>query len=256
MKKMILIAIAFCGTLVADFRKDFIDEVLSFSSMNPTELVEAQREFVTSFYESSHQEIIGKDADLRPLFVTAQGDFERTIALMLREKKIKAALGVIHTPTPATPLCSKGEVTKELVDPSFEGDNKRIYTVMKRPEIIRDFLRSQGGIMVCYPEGGREKRTEEQLTIFEEAKNEFPNLRDIPMEIDQLEGEMIGATYLIKTLDGEDFAFSIMARQANAPEDDSTWAIWFGSKADDVVNERVLKVMGFLRPFIAPKSKL
>lgn len=256
MKKSILIAIAFCGTLVADFRKDFIDEVLSFSSMNPTELIEEQREFVSSFYGSSFREMTGKDADVRPLFVTAQGDFERAITHMLREKKIKMAVGLIHTPTPATPLCTKGEITKELVDPSFEGDVKRIYTVIKRPEIIRHFLRNQGSLLVFYPREGQEKRTKTQLEIFKDLKKEFPNLRDVPMEIDQLESEMIGATYLIKTLDGEEYAFSIMARQANAPEDDSTWAIWFGAKEDQEVNERVTKIMKFFMPHLVPKSKL
>lgn len=250
MKKMILIAIAFCGSLVADFRKDFIDEVLSFSAMNPSELVEEQKAFVSKFYESAHEERVGSDADLRPLFVTAQGDFERTIAHMLREKKIKAAMGFIHTPTPATPLCTKGEVSEELVDPSFSGDVKRLYTVMKRPEIIREYLRNGGLLAVCYPENGRAKRTEEQLKIFDETKEEFKNLKDLPIDLEKLDGEFIGAIYMIKTLEGEEFIFSMMARQANAPEDDSTWAIWFGSQKDQEVELRIGKVFDFLKPYL------
>lgn len=254
MKKIILFILTigltnlWGGTLLADFRKDFIDEVLSFSEMNPEELVEGQREFISAFYESSYIQMVGKDADLRPLFVIAQGDFERTIAYMLREKKIQGAIGFIHTPTPATPLCTKGEMSHELIDPSLEGDWKRTYTVMKRPEIIRDYLRKQGELVVAYPENGRDKRTKEQLAIFEEAKKEFINLTDFPLKIDSLDRELIGATYLIRPLNGEeDYAFCIMARQANAPEDDTTWAIWFGTKEDQVVNERVSKVMQFLR---------
>lgn len=257
MKKFILIAIAFCGTLVADFRKEFLDEVLTFSKMNPAELVDEQVDFIESFYDSSYIEMVGNDADFRSLFVTAQGDFERTIAHLLKEEKILGAIGFIHTPTPATPLCTKGEVNSELVDSTLENDSKRLYTVMKRPEIIREFLKNKGLLVICYPESGRNKRTEQQLGIFQEAKDQFANLKDVPMEIDQLDPELIGATYIIRTNDNEMYAFAIMARQANAPEDDSTWAIWFGSEEDEAVDARVTKVLNYLKPSLNPnKSKL
>ena len=254
MKKLILILVALCGTLVADFKKEFLDEVMKFSEMNPPEIAEEQQTFIQGFYDVSFQQITGKDEEVRPLFVTAQGDFERALTLFLKEKKVRFAFGMIHTPTPATPLCTKGDISQSLVDESMEGDQRRLYTVMKRPEIIREYLDNGGKLIACYPEVGREKRTSEQLAIFEEAKKAYPSLLDKPLAIDQLPSEMIGATYIIVTNDRKQFAFSIMARQANAPEDDSTWAIWFGAIDDLEVKERMDAHSAFISPLLrAPR---
>ena len=251
MKKLIILLIALCGTLAAgDFRREFLDEVMKFSELNPPEMAKQQQIFIQEFYDYPHQQMTGKDAEVRPLYVTAQGDFERALALFLEEKKVKFIGGIIHTPTPTTPLCTKGEISDRLVNESMKGDQKRLYTIMKRPEIIREFLKNGGKLIVAYPEKGKEKRTSEQLAIFEEAKKAHSNLRGCPLPIDELDPEMIGATYYIRTNDNEFFAFSIMARQANAPEDDQTWAIWFGSKEDEEVNDRMLAFEAFFKPFL------
>ena len=155
MKKLFFLLIALTGTLLAgDFRKEFLDEVLKFSELNPPEIAETQQAFVRGFYDQPHQQLTGKDEEVRPLYVTAQGDFERALALFLKEKKVKSVRGIIHTPTPATPLCTKGEISESLVDESMTEDQRRLYTVMKRPEIIREFLKNGGKLMVVYPEKG------------------------------------------------------------------------------------------------------
>ncbi|MCB1071850.1 MAG: hypothetical protein KDK96_01985 [Chlamydiia bacterium] len=252
MKKLFFLLIALTGTLLAgDFRKEFLDEVLKFSELNPPEIAETQQAFVRGFYDQPHQQLTGKDEEVRPLYVTAQGDFERALALFLKEKKVKSVQGIIHTPTPATPLCTKGEISESLVDESMTEDQRRLYTVMKRPEIIREFLKNGGKLMVVYPEKGKEKRTTEQLAIFEEAKVTYSGIFDKPLPIEKIESEMIGATYYIQTNEDESFAFAIMARQANAPEDDQTWAIWFGSKEDADVNDRMLAFEAYFKPFLS-----
>ncbi len=42
-----------------------------------------------------------------------------------------------------------------------------------------------------------------------------------------------------------------MARQANAPEDDSTWAIWFGTKDDLEVKERMDAHIAYFKPLLS-----
>ena len=76
---------------------------------------------------------------------------------------------------------------------------------------------------------------------------------DRPLSIDELDPEMIGATYFIRTNDNEDFAFAIMARQANAPEDDQTWAIWFGSRDDLEVTDRMMTFMMYFKPLLSDR---
>ncbi len=147
MKRLIFSLVALYGTLVADFKKEFLDEVMKFSEKNPPELVDDQVAFIQGFYDSPMQQITGKDEEVRPVYITAQGDFERTLAFFLKEKKVKFVQGMIHTPTPATPLCTKGEMSESLVDKSMEGD-RRLYTVMKRPEIIREYLRNGGRLLI------------------------------------------------------------------------------------------------------------
>jgi len=252
MKKLFFLLIALSGTLLAgNFRQDFLDEVLKFSAMNPPEIAETQQAFIRGFYDQPYHQLSGKDEEVRPLYVTAQGDFERTLALFLKEQKVKSVIGFIHTPTPTTPLCTKGEISENLVDASMVEDQRRLYTVMKRPEIIREFLKNGGKLMVVYPEKGKEKRTAEQLAIFEEAKAAYSGIFDKPLPIEKIDSEMIGATYYIQTNDGESFAFVIMARQANAPEDDQTWAIWFGSEEDAEVKDRMLAFEAYFRPFLS-----
>lgn len=249
MKKLILIFVALCGTLAAgNFKEEFLREVVKFSETNPLETTESQQLFIQGFYDHPHQQMTGKDVDLRPLYVTAQGDFERALTLFLKEKKVKFVGGVIHTPTPTTPLCTEGEINDTLVDESMKGDQRRLSTVTKRSEIIREYLRNGGKLIVAYPEKGKEKRSTQQLAIFEEAKATFPGITDLPLTVDHLDPEMVGATYFIRTNDGEDFIFAIMARQANAPEDDQTWAIWFGSRESLEIKERLTAFSAYFKP--------
>ena len=245
MKKHWLTFICLTSVLMASpFREEFLDEVMTMASMNPTELMGNEQTFIRKFYETSKQEATESDALVRPVYVTAQGDFERTMAYMLEKGKIDCLMGWIHTPTPATPLCTQGSVSQGLVDEEIAKDPKRLFTVMKRPEIIRNFLQQGGFLVALYPKDGFLKRTEEQREVFNQVKNDYPNhLIDHPLSISELPQDMVGATYIFKTHEDEWFAFAIQATQANAPEDDRTWVMWFGHADNPEIHERINQVI-------------
>ncbi len=243
MIKTLFVLTLACTTLWGKtFHEAFMDEVVALSEGNPIEIVQEEREFLERFRKEPLQERWETDVKVRPIFVSAQGDFEKGMAYFLEEEKILNLIGVIHTPTPATPLCTEEEITPQLVDTSLEGDKKRLFTVMSRATIIREFLAKGGKLFAVYPEEGRAKRTEAQLAIFDAAKEAYPkNLIDCPISCEKLDPEMVGATYLFQTEEGW-FAFAIMATQANAPEDCRRWAMWFGPLSDPAIAERVSAV--------------
>ncbi|MCH9631627.1 MAG: hypothetical protein S4CHLAM37_16510 [Chlamydiia bacterium] len=188
----------------------------------------------------------GDDKEHRPVFVSLQGDFERTLAYALKKNKITHLVGMIHTPTPATPLCSEGSVTKDLVHASME-DEKRLYTVMKRPAIVREFLDHGGTLIAAYPKGGLQKRTKEQQKVYQGLLNKYPhNLVDKVLETSSMPWNMVGALYLFKTDRGGWGSFAIMARQANAPIDKQVWGMWFGPVSHPLIESRVEDVLQYL----------
>lgn len=220
------------------FQEAFLEDVIALTD---------QKEFVAAFYETSSQLRSGLDQEVRPIYVSAQGDFERTLAFYLNEGKVTHLVGVIHTPTPAPPLCTEGEISRGLVDVQMEDDPRRLYTVMKRPEIVREYMRCGGILIAAYPEGGLGKRTREQQAIFQQAKEAFPDhLIDLPLACCAMEKDMVGATYLFRTQDGDWMAFGIMASQANAPEDGKLWGMWFGPLSDPLIYQRVHSLFSYL----------
>ena len=73
-------------------------------------------------------EVEERDEAVRPCFVSLQGIVEHVLSKSLGHE-VKSLCGVITTPMPATPLCSKGEISRELIDPSLENDPLRQFTV-------------------------------------------------------------------------------------------------------------------------------
>ena len=71
----------------------------------------------------------GEDAKLRPRYVGTQSAFEQFFTHALASGTLKRVIAVIHTPLPATPVCTAGEVTPDLVDPTLLQDEKRLQTV-------------------------------------------------------------------------------------------------------------------------------
>jgi len=230
-----------CSSASLAFHRAFLEEVATYASQ------EDVAEFIQSFQHTSSQLRSGPDTEVRPVFVAAQGDFERTLAFYLSEGKITHLVGIIHTPTPVTPLCTRGEISTGLVAASMEEDSRRLYTVMKRPEIIREYMERGGLLIAAYPENGLMKRSEDQQAVFQETKVSYPeNLMDLPLLCEEIQNDMIGATYLFRTENGDWMSFAIMASQANAPEDGKVWGMWFGLIGDPLIYARVHSLFNYL----------
>jgi hypothetical protein len=190
-------------------------------------------------------EIEGTDRDVRPPFVALQAIVEHVLSCALK-KEIRSLKGMIHTPMPATPLCSRGEVSKNLVDPSIENDPKRLLTVQARTTLIRNFLKLGGVLYISYPKDGMSKRTEEQQTIYKEELSNYPdNLFNRPLNCSSIPDELVGATYLFRDQAGYTFAFSIQMTQAKDPKETGHFGLWLGSVQNAAVSQRVNAVFSF-----------
>ncbi len=187
----------------------------------------------------------GTDAQMRPLFVGAQAEFEKIFAqLLARRNLVQKVRVIIHTPAPPTPLCTDGEISDRLADPSILNDPERLATITKRADIVRSLLASGAEITCAYPAGGRNARSAEQLEIFDRLQEQYPHLRVTELK-SAIPQELIGATYWITLDTGQCFIFSIMSSQVNAPMD-GQWGIWFGDNRDPAIKSRVQQITAFL----------
>ncbi len=191
-------------------------------------------------------EISGTDKDVRPHFVAIQGMVEQVLASEL-QKEVKVLKCIIHTPMPATPLCTTGEISRELVDPSIEVDPARLFTVKARTTILRDYLFKGGDLYSIYPKEGLKKRTEEQLEIYQQELMNYPtHLFDLPLECETIPTDLIGATYFFKDQSGHTFVFAIKIAQANDPKEVADFGLWFGPVDHPAVKQRIQSVSHYL----------
>ena len=194
------------------------------------------------------------DQSVRPYFVTLQGIMEQNLAYELQRGKIKSLVGIIHTPTPATPLCTHGDISEKLVDPALLEDNQRLFTVRARADIVRDFLDLGGTLYAVYPQGGLEKRTLDQQNIYLKTLKDHPGkLIDSELQAAHIDHDLVGASYLFEDDTGEQYLFSLRAYQANAPADDNTWAMWYGKVSEPHNAKRLARLREFLRDNNGPE---
>lgn len=214
--------------------KTLFDEIRT--SISQSEEYAQTREAISLALDELHKtgHLVGKgtDAEHRPVFVGLQAVIENVLSIHLQERTVTHLSGVIHTPMPTTPLCTevKAQVTTALAHDSIVNDPNRRQTIVSRAQIVREFLTRGGALYVAYPKGGLEKRTEEQQKIYNAARLTFYiGLVDIQLEKD-LPTDMVGATYVVKTKDGNKLFFAIKASQANAPKtEDQAWELWLGT---------------------------
>lgn len=198
-----------------------------------------------------------EDQKVRPYFVTLQGIMEQNLAFEMKRGKIKNVVGIIHTPTPATPLCTEGAISDKLVHASLENDENRLFTVKARADIVRDFLDFGCTLYAVYPEGGLDKRTNQQKLVYLKALQDYPhNLHDFQLMQSYMDHDMVGASYLFEDNEGREYLFSIKAYQANAPADDNTWSMWFGETSNPDVAKRLARLREFLRESGGPSFEL
>jgi hypothetical protein len=187
--------------------------------------------------------VTSTDKEVRPYFVALQGIIEHVLAYELN-KSVSSLIGVIHTPMPATPLCTEGSVSKELVAPSIEEDPARLFTVEARATLVRDYLRKGGDLYVVYPKEGINKRTETQQQIYKkELENFQAHLFDRPLDSESINEDLIGAFYLFKNESGKVFCFAIKMTQANNPLDQGNFGLWFGEYHNSPAQERISNIV-------------
>lgn len=197
-----------------------------------------------------------KDEAKRAVFVGLQSAIEQ----VLSEKKLAdpnfKVMMAIHTPTPATPLCTPVDsVSEGLMSARVKDDKQVQHTILSRAEILRSLLQQETPLYVVYQKNGLSKRTAEQQAIYKSEVEKYPNqLMSVELTQPEIDGDMIGATYLISSGDGQKLAFFIKATQANNPGD-AQWQIGFGPADQQLIHERVTSVLNYLETSGQPKVK-
>ena len=176
----------------------------------------------------------GPDAELRPIFVSIQGVIEGSLANMLGKNVVDQFRGAIHTPAPTTPLCTAETIEEPL--------GKKI--VKDRTVTLRELLSHGGKLLIIYPEGGLEKRSEEQRKIYLETVGHYKNIFDCPIK-GSVEDEFIGATYLfVDPKNGKTYLFSIQATQV---KNEMVWKLWLDEVDSPLSQERLKRIDGFIK---------
>lgn len=189
----------------------------------------------------------GKDG-IRVKFVGSQGAIEHVLACSQALNEVVGLMGAIHTPQPATPLCTRvnSDFAKNLLDPSIAHDLDKLLTVKSRAEVLREYLEKNGKLYIIYPQGGLEKRTAAEQEIYKEELQKYPDkLIDTVLGCQELDPDMAGATYLFK--DREDNLYSFSIRKANDIQKQAEWGIWLGTVNNPVVKARVNAVFNYIK---------
>lgn len=220
MKKVLVFLLSFTGILTA-----------KISSVEEQIRVETEHTSLDPIFETllkdGYFEARGKDAEIRTPFVTLQGIVEKFLAKELG-KSIRSLEGIIHTPMPATPLCSEKGATP-------------------RAGIIRGYLEEGANLYIVYPNSGFSKRSLSEQEIYKKALSEYSeHLFDRPIQLESIPLHLIGATYSFKDLEGRQFIFSIKMTQANDPQENANYALWFGPSDHPEIQKRIVELKTLL----------
>ena len=166
------------------------------------------------------------DKEGRPYTIYLRAIVEDVLSSLLKKGQIKSLKGVIHTPMIATPFCTAGNISKNLVIPTIEKDVLRLGTVLCRTVIAREYLARGGDLDIVYPKYGK-PRSPEQLKIYKEALKKYsPHLRDRPLDCISIPKDLVGAYYIFKNLIGKEFAFAVQAPQASDTPEKNIFGLW------------------------------
>lgn len=268
-KLVVILALVFSFGIWADaplkitkektaFERSFAEEIqhyidkVALPDKIKKEIKSSAKELINSHYISKK----GEDTKLRPVLVTLQGCIEQSIATYLELGRITSSFGIIITPSPATPLCSKGDISPFLVEPSLLVDKNRLYTVEFRTTIIRDYLNKSGRLYIVYPESGLHKRTNEQIEIYKAELQKYEGtLFDVPLKTKSIPPEILGALYIFEDKHSNLYAFIIKAAQANAPNDELKWELWFGKTTNPSIKKQISNILDFIEKSQGPNLK-
>jgi len=213
---------------------------------------------------------IAKEEDkvVRTAYVSLQAASEKAITERISAAKdlgrIAKSIWIIHTPLIATPCVTDGKPTPHLLAEEIMQDEARRQLTLSRAEIIRDYLKAGGVLVIGYNAKEREQkcdeqgkeispgRTKAQIDIYEALRKEYSKqIIDFPMDLkDQpYPDDMIGATYLVEDTYGHRFEMTNRGVQAIKPRDDAEWGVWMQNRLQPVteVTQRMGKVFSFLQ---------
>jgi len=195
--------------------------------------------------------------DLRVKFVHAQASIEQVLSSALVLGEIKSLVGIIHTPQPATPLCTQTDnLDSQLLDVSIRYDLEKLLTVRERAVILRDYLEKGGWLYVAYPAGGLEKRSLAQQAVYKkELSNYNGHLIDAVLSCTAMDPDKVGATYFMRDQNELMYVFSIKAKQANDPVKNSEWGLWIGVIDDLHIKQRTVEILEYLEANDGPSLK-
>jgi hypothetical protein len=174
----------------------------------------------------------GSDEVYRARYVALQAIVEHVLA--------KKLLGVvIHTPNPATPLCTKGEISFGLVNETVAASSELSKTISARAVTVREILFQGCHVDVVYPKNGRDGRTQEQLDI-------YVHLHDHPLTCDGIPEPLVGAYYRFKNNAGDNYGFAIKITQANTATKSGNYGLWLAPMTAEAISTRIEEVSKFI----------
>lgn len=258
-----------CGTRVADEPDIIVTENLDTGELKMTMLTDIAsiilsdddladdvksdiaKMAISPLRKSNETEVIGTDAQTRPVAVTFQKAFEQSVLNMMDEKKVTQVTAIIHTRKPTTPLCNpEGDAFPQTMHPDMKGDFRRSQTIKDRTATLREMAKKESlDLYVAYLEDGLQKRSpEEQKEYRKELSNPINrSLHDIPLTCTNMPDEMVGASYVLKTSHGNKLYFGINGKQAIDATGETTWRYWFGNLKAPRINGRYNKVVEYLK---------
>jgi hypothetical protein len=188
----------------------------------------------------------GTDRELRPYFVALRGIVEDALSREFN-KNITSFVGIISTPMPTTPLCTKGEVSHEVIHPDNASNTLKNFSIKTRNTIFRDYLHQGGVLYIVYPQNGLNQRMDSQQKIYKTELQNYPkNLFDSPCQDDSLNPSLIGATYLFQDTNKNVYAFAVNMTEVSNPQDHSTFRFWLGSIDNAAIQQHLKQICPYV----------
>lgn len=184
-------------------------------------------------------------------FVGLQSAIEHVIATQKTQQAVKRIFGAIHTPLPATPLCTEadGKMVEDLIAPELRNNPDKQTTITARAVSVRGMLAQEDTLFYAiYPNGGLQKRQQNQQEIFQaEVTKHNGKLRLSELNCTEMDPAAVGALYFLTDAQGIPYAFSIKAQQANvALHSTKEWGVWFGVVSHPEVNRRIKETTTYI----------
>lgn len=231
---------------------DIASTLFSDASLSSDVKNDIARLAISPLRRQSQLLLSGSDPITRPIAVSFQNAFEQSVLHMLDEHMITEAVAIIHTRKPATPLCNPaGEALSDTMHTGMQADTNRRKTIQDRTMTVRQ-IASYGppiSLYIAYPAAGLWQRSSAEQAIYQAEINNKNNksLHNAPLTCSTLPDSLIGASYILKTRQGNRLFFGNSGHQAIDGTGDTTWNYWFGSLDDAPVRARYDEVTSYLK---------